>query len=107
MLIQKGRDMITRRSAATGCAAAVLATAGLGLVLPGVASASSVSCSKHIGNTVGTITCTSSGGSYSFSDVYADCSAQRDKHYGRWTINGTSTLRFECRHNIHNIYAVV
>lgn len=99
--------MTTRRIAATGCAAAVLATAGLGLVLPGVASASTVSCSKHIGNTVGTITCTSHGGSYSFSDVYADCASESDPHYGRWTFNGTSTLRFECTFNIRNIYAVV
>jgi hypothetical protein len=91
------------------CAAAVAASGSLFVMVPATASAApaaSVSCSKHIGRTVGTITCTSSGGTYTFSDVYADCASQSDPHRGAWSINGTSTQRFECAHSIRNIYAV-
>jgi hypothetical protein len=95
--------MHKKRVAAVGVTVA-LATAGLGFVAPGVASAASVSCSKHIGNTVGTITCTTTGGAVTFSDVWADCAGQSDPHHGQWTINGTSTQRFECTFDIWNIY---
>ncbi|MCS7482480.1 hypothetical protein ACFFQW_11780 [Umezawaea endophytica] len=74
---------------------------------PAVANAASVNCTKNLWHTVGNITCTSTGGRYTFSDVYADCDNQSDIHRRQWVIDGSSTQRFECRHKINNIHTVI
>jgi hypothetical protein len=77
------------------------------IAVPAVANAASVTCTKKMWHTVGNITCTSTGGRYVFSDVYANCDNQPDIHRGQWVIDGSSTQRFECRHKINNIHTVI
>jgi hypothetical protein len=75
--------------------------------LPALTGPAAVSCTKHLGRASGSITCTSRGGRFVFADVFADCARQRDQHDGRWTVDGTATLKFACRAKMINIYAVL
>jgi hypothetical protein len=91
-------------SVAAKASLALLPLGGAALFTASPAHAASLSCTKHIGNTVGNITCKTSGGSVYIRRVWADCQNQPDPQITNFTINGSWSGRFECQHKIRGIY---
>ena len=69
--------------------------------------APSVSCSKNVRRTWGSITCTTSGGAYTIKEVRFDCAWEDDRVINNITVNGSWTTSHECSHKLTRIQVTI
>ena len=89
---------------AAGLAATALLTAGL--VSPAHA-AGSLSCTRSINGSSGTITCTSSGGSVFVKEVRFDCAFAVDSVHRNFTVDGTWSASHTCNGALTRIQVTI